>query len=57
MKKDWKKSQLIVVVRGSAEENVLNACKITNFTGPSISDGNCTDPNGRCAICEAPGDS
>ncbi|MEI6102806.1 MAG: hypothetical protein WCP70_02570 [Methanothrix sp.] len=27
MKKEWKKPQLVVVVRGSAEERVLGACK------------------------------
>ena len=28
MKKEWKKPQMVVVVRGSAEENVLIGCKL-----------------------------
>ena len=53
MKKEWKKPQLVVVIRGSAEENVLDSCKIASIAGPYSSDGNCTDNNGRCALCEA----
>jgi hypothetical protein len=34
MKKEWNKPQLIVVTRGSGEENVLAACKGNNSSGP-----------------------
>lgn len=27
MKKEWTKPEVVVLVRGSVEENVLNACK------------------------------
>jgi hypothetical protein len=40
MMKEWKKPQLVIVIRGSAEENVLNACKIASTPGPFASDGN-----------------
>jgi hypothetical protein len=57
MKKEWKKPQLVVLVRGSAEENVLDSCKIASTAGPYDSDGNCTSNDGRCGICEADGNS
>lgn len=57
MKKEWKKPQLVIVIRGSAEENVLNACKIASTPGPFASDDNCTDDGGRCTICELVGNS
>ena len=47
MKKEWKKPLLTVVVRGSAEENVLGACKIGvgDFgLGISNTNGGCTYP-------------
>lgn len=57
MKREWTKPQLVVVIRGSAEENVLTVCKIGNTTGPYNSDGNCTDDLGRCGTCAAVGNS
>ena len=41
MKKEWKKPQLIVVVRGSAEENVLNACKEMGMGGAQSAHTQC----------------
>jgi hypothetical protein len=37
MKKEWKKPQMVVVFRGSTEENVFSACKGPNIVG-SIED-------------------
>lgn len=34
MKAEWKKPQLIVVVRGLAEEKVLDSCKNESPSGP-----------------------
>jgi hypothetical protein len=34
MKKEWNKPKLIVVMRGSREENVLAVCKSDNSSGP-----------------------
>ena len=54
MKKEWKKPQLVVVVRGRAEENVLIACKVTDHSGAYDYDSECGgDINGRCNACEA----
>lgn len=40
MKKAWKKPQLVVVVRGSVEENVLNKCKtVTEGVGVCMTFG------------------
>lgn len=54
MKKEWKKPQLIVVVRGQSQENVLTACKVTGNSGAYTDDSACIgDSNGRCNACEA----
>ncbi|MGA9100225.1 MAG: hypothetical protein WB392_14985 [Methanotrichaceae archaeon] len=34
MKKIWTRPELVVLVRGSDEERVLFACKLTDATGP-----------------------
>jgi hypothetical protein len=41
MKKEWNKPQLVVVTRGSREENVLSVCKGNNSTGPDGFDISC----------------
>jgi hypothetical protein len=41
MKKEWNKPQLVIVVRGVAEENVLDTSKTNVFSGPTGSLGNC----------------
>ena len=41
MKKEWNKPQLVVVTRGSREENVLSVCKGNNSTGPDRFDTLC----------------
>lgn len=46
MKKEWKKPQLIVMVRSNPEEAVLGACKGTNAVGSSPSAGACTSSGG-----------
>ena len=67
MKKTWIKPQLIVLVRGTAEEAVLIACK-SGTTGPALggsspstSDTGCSslrsspalDYPSLCVLCEA----
>ncbi len=41
MKTEWNKPQLVVVARGSREENVLYVCKVNNSNGPSYYDTLC----------------
>jgi hypothetical protein len=43
MKKEWKKPQLVVVMRGYAEENVLIGCKLPSgiAESPQIFDMSC----------------
>ena len=44
MKREWKKPQLIVVIRGSPEENVLTGCKGGVYVGGSSgSHGICSE--------------
>jgi hypothetical protein len=46
MKKEWIKPELIVLIRGKLEENVLAVCKKVNTDAcPFVS---CNSLNGRC---------
>jgi hypothetical protein len=54
MKKEWKKPQMIVVMRGSREENVLTVCKWDNTSGPVFDNNYCMIgvPSG-CTTCNS----
>lgn len=61
-KKSWEKPQLIVLARGTPEENVLEGCKTMNpnqaMTGPNQSlQDTCAygDANKNCSNCQARG--
>jgi hypothetical protein len=55
MKKEWKKPQIIVVTRGSSEENVLDGCKGNNSTGPDLFDTSCNlGFESGCVFCSNP---
>ena len=41
MRRPWMKPQLIVLERGSAEENVLQVCKCVSLRGPKDRLMNC----------------
>lgn len=46
MKKEWQDPDLIVLIRGKLEENVLAVCKTANTNAcPFVS---CNQLNGRC---------
>ena len=51
MKKEWKKPQLVVVVRGSAEENMLRGCKTECAVGGPIWDYCGCHGEIACIIC------
>jgi len=59
--KKWKKPQLIILIRGTSEEHVLEMCKAQN-TAPSIgvnftfTPADCFRP-GQCAQCGTVGTS
>lgn len=55
MKKQWKKPKLIVLVRGKAEENVLNGCKtgVSGMSGPGIARPRCVVIGAPCFTCAA----
>ena len=36
MKKKWERPKLIVLVRGSTEETILNGCKTANVAPPFV---------------------
>ena len=61
MKKEWKKPLLTVVVRGSAEENVLGACKTgaaPPYYSPVQSAASCTQLVAfNCEACSDQGTS
>ena len=50
-KKPWKAPQLIVLVRGRAEESVLETCKGGGFMGPNNADYFCQAP--LCGWCDS----
>ena len=54
-KKAWRTPELVILVRGNAEESVLTACKPTGGTvTPNSSNGNCQQMNmGPCQIRNA----
>jgi hypothetical protein len=53
MRNEWKKPQLVIVTRGSSEENVLTSCKGANTSGsPSPTHGSCQGDLGACYDCE-----
>jgi len=57
MKKDWRKPQLAIVARGSAEENVLDSCKVNGgaIQGPSTVAAKCYErPTAFCSYCYGP---
>ena len=55
-KKEWKKPELIVLVRGKPEEAVLTACKVSGpQIGAQVYVGGC--PNDMCMACLALGTS
>jgi len=50
-KKEWRKPELIVLVRGKPEEAVLSACKGFPLTGTIAVNFNwCAYPDG-CVVC------
>ncbi len=59
MKKEWKKPQLVVVVRGSDEERVLSGCKSFLAGGPLATDLNCIGlaVPAACLSCQFDGSS
>ena len=46
-KRQWSKPQLIVLGRGTPEENVLAACKHGGNIGPGV--GNCKNKGTECS--------
>lgn len=45
-KKAWLKPELLVIVRGHPEENVLASCKGPGFSGPGFTHDNCKHGQG-----------
>jgi hypothetical protein len=54
-KQSWTKPQLIVLGRGTPEENVLATCKWISATGTTSKNSNAglcaNQPSGRCSDC------
>ena len=50
-KQSWTSPELIVLVRGTAEERVLGACKSTPNTGSYSDDTECFYPEFSCSEC------
>ena len=51
----WSRPELIVIVRGGLEENVVaTPCKGGFSGGPSSDDTACGTPAGKCSVCSAP---
>jgi len=53
VKKEWKKPKLIVIVKGTASERVLQGCRGTGYldTGPENILGMCEINGNYCAPC------
>ncbi len=52
MKKIWIRPQMITIMRGQSEENLLTACKIAGNSGPNDNDGICLIDLGSCVDCQ-----
>jgi len=51
----WSRPELIVLVRGGLEENVVSMpCKGGFSGGPSADDEACGEPAGKCSACSEP---
>ena len=51
MKKQWQKPELIVVVRISSGEAVLQSCKTSVSNGPNATDVACLENLAGCGAC------
>lgn len=51
MKKAWEKPALIVLVRSTPEEAILNGCKNANVSGPGTGAQNCIPGDVACIEC------
>jgi hypothetical protein len=53
--KSWKRPELVILVRGSSEEYVLQSCKGDNAAGPGTHNFACSSiPAGLgCGLCNA----
>jgi hypothetical protein len=49
----WEKPKLIVLVRSTPEEAVLNGCKNADASGPTSGTGNCIVDFYSCGPCDA----
>jgi hypothetical protein len=52
--KIWNKPKLVILVRGTADEFVLNGCKGTGYdAGPVVEKADCEFNDNYCGPCEA----
>jgi hypothetical protein len=51
-KKMWFPPQLVVLARGTPEEQVLHACKVAGNSGPSVAVQDCRQSG--CGQCQSP---
>jgi len=51
IRREWHRPELTVLMRGRQEEAVLEACKISPYTGPHLDYTRCMDPV--CTGCTA----
>ena len=52
MKRKWKRPELVVLIKGRPEENVLFHCKAGEHKlGPNSTAGYCKEPEGACMNC------
>ncbi len=51
MKKQWRKPELVVLVRTNPEEAILGYCKTSSDTGPSDLYSGCYEDELNCTSC------
>jgi len=58
MKREWLQPELVVLVKGTAGEDILAGCKESGTVGPDSVAGGCQlIRRGKCKRCKQPGKS